>query len=85
MFVRAMALIPRRLAVIDVLRQADAMPSWYLWLLAIIAPLAIVGSGQWCFAGASIAKQLLGLAGIALYGTIMAQAIYGLIHRWQVS
>jgi hypothetical protein len=27
----------------------------------------------------------LGLAGIALYGTIMAQAIYGLIHRWQVS
>jgi hypothetical protein len=77
----AMALIPRLLAVIDGLkRQADTMPPWYLWLLAIFAPLAIVGSVEWWFVGASPAKHWLGLAGIALYGTIMAQAIYGLIN-----
>jgi hypothetical protein len=86
MFVCAVALIPRLLAVIDGLkRQADAMPPWYLWLLAIFAPLAIVGSVQWWFAGASTAKQWLGFAGIVIYGTIMAQAIYGLINRRQTS
>jgi hypothetical protein len=40
-------------------RQADAMPLWYLRLLAILAPLAIVGSALWVIAGASIAKHLL--------------------------
>jgi hypothetical protein len=84
MLVGAVALIPRLSAVMEGLkRQADAMPHWYLWLLAIFAPLAIVGSVQWWFVGASTAKHWLGLAGIALYGTIMAQAIYGLINRRQ--
>jgi hypothetical protein len=83
-FVRATALIPWRLGIVEGLkRQADAMPPSYLWLLALFAPLAIIGSAQWLVAGVSIAKQLLGLAGIALYGTIMAQAIYGLINRRQ--
>ena len=85
LFVRAVALIPWRLAVIEGLRrQAHALPPWYLWLLAIFAPLAIVGSAQWCIAGASTAKQLLGLAGIVLYGTIMTQAIFGLINRRKI-
>jgi hypothetical protein len=84
MFVRAVALMPRLLAIIKGLkRQAHAMPPWYLWLLAIFAPLAIVGSVQWWLVGASTTKHWLGLAGIALYGTIMAQAIYGLINRRQ--
>ena len=84
MFVRAMALIPWRLPLVEGLRrQADILPTWYLWLLALFAPLAIIGSAQWWVASVSIAKQLLGLAGIALYGTIMAQAIYGLINRRQ--
>ena len=61
------------------------LPLWYLGLLAILAPLAIVGSATWMVAGASIAKHLLGLVGLALFGTITMQAIYGLTHRPHVS
>jgi hypothetical protein len=83
-FVRTTALIPWRLGIVEGLkRQTDAMPLWYLWLLVLFAPLAIVGSAQWLVAGVPIAKQLLGWAGIALYGTIMAQAIHGLVNRRQ--
>jgi hypothetical protein len=62
-------------------KQAEAMPLWYLWPLAIFAAMATLGSLHWVVAGPSIAKHLLGLAGIALYASIMMQAIYGLAHR----
>jgi hypothetical protein len=83
---RTMAIVPQWSQVVEGLkRQAGTMPLWYLGLLAILAPLAIVGSVTWMVAGASIAKQLLGLVGLALYGTITMQAIYGLTHRPHVS
>lgn len=63
--------------------QADAMPPWYLWLLAITGSLGVVGSASWMVAGLSIIKHLLGFAGTALYATIMMQAVYGLTHRWR--
>ena len=76
---RVMPIVPQWSEIVEGLkRQAEAMPLWYLGLLAILAPLAIVGSATWMVAGASIAKHLLGLAGLALYGTITMQAIYGL-------
>ena len=79
---RTMAIVPEWSEIVEGLkRQAEAMPLWYLWLLAILAPLAIVGSATWTVAGASIAKHLLGFVGLALYGTITMQAIYGLTHR----
>jgi hypothetical protein len=79
---RAMAILPTWSGVVEGLKgQAGTMPLWYLGLLAILAPLAIVGSATWMIAGASIAKHLLGLVGLALYGTITMQAIYGLTHR----
>src|SRR5262245_2523195 len=64
-------------------RQADAMPPWYLWLLAIMASLGVIGSASWMVGGLSVAKHLIGFAGTALYGTIMMQAVYGLAHRWR--
>ena len=79
---RVMPIVPQWSEIVEGLkRQAEAMPLWYLGLLAILAPLAIVGSATWMVAGASIAKHLLGLFGLALYGTITMQAIYGLTHR----
>ena len=79
---RTMAIVPEWSEVVEGLkRQAGTMPLWYLGLLAILAPLAIVGSATWMVAGASIAKHLLGLVGLALYGTITMQAIYGLTKR----
>jgi hypothetical protein len=79
---RALASVPQRSQIIESLKtQADAMPLWYLWLLAIVAPLTIMASAGWLIAGVSTAKNVLGLAGIALYGAIMAQAIYGLMRR----
>jgi cytochrome c-type biogenesis protein CcmH/NrfG len=79
---RALASVPQRSQIIEGLKtQAEAMPLWYLWLLAIVAPLTIIGSLAWLIAGVSTAKSVLGLGGIALYGTIMMQAIYGLSRR----
>ena len=79
---RAMATAPKCSDIVDGLkRQAEAMPLWYLWLLAILAPLAMIGSATWMVTGASIAKHLLGLAGLGLFGAITMQAIYGLRNR----
>jgi hypothetical protein len=79
---RAMATAPKCSEIVDGLkRQAKAMPLWYLCLLAILAPLAMVGSATWIIADASIVKHLLGLAGLGLFGTITMQAIYGLRDR----
>jgi hypothetical protein len=62
-------------------KQAEAMPLWYLWSLAIFTGLATIGSLHWMVAGPSMAKHVLGLAGIALYASIMMRTIYGLTHR----
>jgi hypothetical protein len=79
---RTMAIVPKWSEVVQALkRQAGTMPLWYLGFLAILAPLALVGAATWMVAGASIAKHLLGLVGLVLYGTITMQAIYGLTHR----
>jgi len=79
---RAMATAPKRVEIVEGLkRQAEAMPLWYLGLLAILAPLAMIGSATWMVVGASIAKHLLGLAGLGLFGAITMQAIYGLTNR----
>jgi hypothetical protein len=78
---RAVAIVPKWSEVAEGLKgQAGTMPLWYLGLLAILARLAIAGSATWLVAGASIAKHLLGLVGLALFGTITTQAIYGLTH-----
>jgi hypothetical protein len=83
---RTVAIVPKWSEVVEGLKgQAGTMPLWYLGFLAILAPLAIVGSATWMVAGASIAKHLLGLVGLALFGTITMQAIYGLTHRPHVS
>ena len=82
MLLRAAASLPRPAQVAEALKsQAESMPLWYLWLLAIFAPPIVIGAASWMVAGVSLAKHLLGLGGTALYGTIMMQAIYGLSHR----
>src|SRR5688572_182188 len=68
---RAMAAVPRWTAIVESLKkQAMAMPLWYLWLLAILAPPTMIGSAVWMIAGASIVKHVLGLAGLALFTAI---------------
>ena len=82
MLLRAAASLPRPSQVAEALKsQAESMPLWYLWLLAIFAPPIVIGAASWMVAGVSLAKHLLGLGGTALYGAIMMQAIYGLSHR----
>jgi hypothetical protein len=79
---RAMATVPRWTAVVESLKkQAMAMPLWYLWLLAILAPPTMIGSAIWMITGASVVKHVLGSAGLALFAAIAMQAIYGLIRR----
>jgi hypothetical protein len=77
-----MVAVPQRQGVVEGLRkQAEALPRWCLWFLAIFAPLMIAGSVFRIGAEISIAKLLLGLCGIALFGAVTMQAIYGLVHR----
>jgi len=79
---RAIATVPRWAAIVESLkRQAMAMPLWYLWLLAILAPPTMIGSAIWMIGGASPVKHVLGSAGLALFAAIAMQAIYGLIRR----
>ena len=81
---RAMATVPRWTAVVESLKkQAMAMPLWYLWLLAILAPPTMIGSAIWMIAGTSVVKHVLGSAGLALFGGIAMQAVYGLTCRLQ--
>jgi hypothetical protein len=81
---RARASLPARSHIVRALKsQADAMPLWYLWLLAVTASSGVIGSASWMVADLSVVTHLLGIAGLALYGTIMMQAVYGLAHRWR--
>lgn len=82
--VRGLEPAPERLALIEALaKQAQAMPRWYLWALAICGPLMVLGSVIWAVAGASMASHLLGLVGTTLFATVTLQAIHGLARRPQ--
>ncbi len=79
---RGLALANQRMGVLEGLRrQAEAMPRWYLWFMAVVAPGLVAGSLWWMVAFASIQTLLIGLAGTLLFGVVTAQAIYGLSHR----
>ncbi|HZT50002.1 MAG TPA: hypothetical protein VFA64_18655 [Hyphomicrobiaceae bacterium] len=79
---RGLALANQRMGVLEGLRrQAEAMPRWYLWCIAVLAPPLAAGSVWWMAAFASIPNCLIGLAGTLLFGVATAQAVYGLRHR----
>lgn len=81
---RGMTPAGQRLGVVEALkRQAEAMPRWYLGLMVIVAALMVAGSAVWMVVGTSMAKYLLGLCGIGLFGVLMMQAVHGLTHRPQ--
>jgi hypothetical protein len=83
---RGLALARQRMGVLEGLRrQAEAMPRWYLWFMAVLAPGLAAGSVWWMASFASIPAFLIGLAGTLLFGTVTAQAIYGLCHRRGIS
>jgi hypothetical protein len=82
---RGLELANQRMGVIEGLRrQAEAMPRWYLWFIVALAPGLVVGSMWWMAAFASIPMFLVGLVGTLLFGTVTAQAVYGLTHRSQL-
>lgn len=66
-------------------RQAEVMPRWYLWFIAVFAPLAVVGSAIWLLMDSSMSSRIIGVIGIALFGLITVQAIHGLRHRAQLA
>ncbi len=79
---RRMTPATQRMGTVEALRrQAEAMPRWYLWTIAVFAPLMVIGSVAWMITGTSMANYALGFVGIILFGIIMAQAIHGLKHR----
>lgn len=72
------------MGVVEALKvQAEAMPRWYLWFIAVFATLTMGGLGFWMLVGASLLKCALSLGGIALFAVVMMQAIHGLTHRPQ--
>lgn len=60
------------------MRQADAMPRWYLWAMAIGGGLLVVGSLIWMAAAQGLVERAVGLVGVLLFGAIVLQAIIGL-------
>lgn len=60
------------------MRQAEAMPRWYLWTLAVGGGLMVAGSVMWMVTAQGLIEQLLGLLGLALFGGIVLQAVLGL-------
>ncbi|KAB2920466.1 MAG: hypothetical protein F9K29_01095 [Hyphomicrobiaceae bacterium] len=80
--VRGLAPTSDRLSLVEALKkQAEAMPGWYLRLAVIGALLMLAGSAYWAMAGATISNRLLGIGGIALFGVVTLQAVYGLARR----
>ena len=81
---RGMTPAELRMGMVEALkRQSEAMPRWYLWFIALFAPLMVAGSAIWMLLEASLANYALGVAGIVLFGAIMIQAVHGLTHRTQ--
>lgn len=60
------------------LRQADAMPRWYLWTIAIGGGLMAAGSLYWVLAADGLGERVLAVVGLALFGAIVVQGIHGL-------
>jgi hypothetical protein len=82
---RGMMPAEQRMGMVEALkRQSEAMPRWYLWFIAVFAPLMVAGSVIWMVLGPSLANCALGLAGIVVFVVIMIQAVHGLTHRTQV-
>jgi hypothetical protein len=84
MLTRRLRVAQERMGVAEAMRrQAEAMPRWYLWFIAVFSPLMVIGSVAWMMIGNSVMKYPLGLVCIILFGAIMGQAIYGLTRRPQ--
>jgi len=84
MLTRRLRVAQERMGVAEAMRrQAEAMPRWYLWFIAVFSPLMVVGSVAWMMIGNSVMKYPLGLVCIILFGATMGQAIYGLTRRPQ--
>jgi hypothetical protein len=82
---RGMMPTEQRMGMVEALkRQSEAMPRWYLWSIAVVAPLMVAGYVIWMVLDASMANYALGLAGIVIFAALMIQAVHGLTtHRPQ--
>jgi hypothetical protein len=60
------------------MRQADAMPRWYLWTIAIGGGLMAAGSLYGLLAADALTERALAVVGLALFGTIVLQGVHGL-------
>jgi hypothetical protein len=68
-----------RMELIDALkRQAEAFPACYLWLVLLMAPLAVAGAMFWQVDSPSIINYAVATAGIACFITGAIQAVHGL-------
>jgi hypothetical protein len=82
--IRGMEPAEQRMGAVEALKvQAEAMPRWYLWFMAVVAVLTMGGLGFWMVVGASLLKTVLSLGGIALFAVVMMQAVHGLTQRPQ--
>jgi hypothetical protein len=80
--VRGMMPSEQRMGMVEAFRrQAEAMPRWYLWFIAIYAPLTVVGCAIWMLMDGSMLARVIGPLGIVLFAVISIQAIHGLKHR----
>lgn len=83
---RDMTPVEQRMGLREALRrQAEAMPSWYLWFIAVLAPLLVMGSALWMIDDHSPASYVLGSLGMLLFAALTMQAVHGLSHRRRAS
>jgi hypothetical protein len=81
---RGLAPVEARLSIVDALRrQSEAMPRWYLVLLAIISPIIALGAVHGIVMGPTAGMRVLSGIGAVLFATTTVQAIYGLTRRHQ--
>jgi hypothetical protein len=84
--VRGMTLSAQRMGMVEAFRrQAEVMPRWYLWFIAVYAPLAVVGCAIWMLMDGSMLSRVIGATGILLFSVVSIQAIHGLKHRAQLA
>jgi len=76
---RGMESADLRMELIDALkRQAEAFPAWYLWLMLIMAPLAVACAVFWLMNSPSIINYAVATVGIAFLIIGAFQAVHGL-------
>jgi hypothetical protein len=84
--VRGMTLSAQRMGMVEAFRrQAEVMPRWYLWFIAVYAPLAVVGCAIWMLMDGSMLSRVIGATGILLFSVVSIQATQGLKHRAQLA